>query len=311
MKSINIIPCIVMLLSFQSFSFSQIDSSRLQFFPLHKGDVWQYLYGNEFGSGYYRNQVVTTIDTAMPNGLHYTRVDGAPKSGTKYFRIDSLLRIQEYINTYYDSAAVVKNEANVFRLNEKDSTVYSIGYNIADQLGGPPYIFRYNGIFLKREFGADREIMDFQAGYRRTLPRDTAYNYHCLLLKGFGVYRIEYGENLWVQLTGAIIDGQQFGLIHTDVNNDNPQPLSFGLEQNYPNPFNGTTTIIYNLSRAGRVSIMIYDMLGREVKTVMENYLPAGEYSIHVELPSQPSGVYIYRMRAENQIISKFMMLIK
>ncbi len=77
-------------------------------------------------------------------------------------------------------------------------------------------------------------------------------------------------------------------------------PKQFALYQNYPNPFNPVTTIQFTTAQTGHISLMIMDMLGREVKTLVDDYLPAGEYYIKWDATDFPSGVYFYRIRARN-----------
>ncbi len=88
-------------------------------------------------------------------------------------------------------------------------------------------------------------------------------------------------------------------------------PKQFALEQNYPNPFNPTTTIQYQLPVASDVSLKIYDMLGREVMTLVNGRQDAGAYSVNVNAATLSSGVYFYRFQAGNFVATKKMMLVK
>jgi photosystem II stability/assembly factor-like uncharacterized protein len=72
----------------------------------------------------------------------------------------------------------------------------------------------------------------------------------------------------------------------------------FNLSQNYPNPFNPFTTIKYSLAQKGRVTLSIYDLLGREVIKLIDEEKPAGEYETKWNASSHPSGVYFLRMQA-------------
>ncbi|MBX7042955.1 MAG: T9SS type A sorting domain-containing protein [Ignavibacteria bacterium] len=75
-------------------------------------------------------------------------------------------------------------------------------------------------------------------------------------------------------------------------------PVSYDLEQNYPNPFNPATTIKYKVPVDGTVNIAVYDILGREFKTLVNGYHSAGEYEIILNAEGMSSGVYFYRMTA-------------
>jgi len=77
-------------------------------------------------------------------------------------------------------------------------------------------------------------------------------------------------------------------------------PKNFTLTQNYPNPFNPTTTIGYDLPRAARISLKIYDAVGREVVTLMEGVQDAGFKSIQWDASAVSSGVYMYQLNAKD-----------
>lgn len=75
-------------------------------------------------------------------------------------------------------------------------------------------------------------------------------------------------------------------------------PKTFGLEQNYPNPFNPSTTIAYQLPVASDVSLKVYDVLGREVATLVNARQEAGRYQIPFNASNLASGIYLYRLQA-------------
>ena len=83
------------------------------------------------------------------------------------------------------------------------------------------------------------------------------------------------------------------------------------MSQNYPNPFNPATTISYQLPKNGQVTIKVYDMLGREVKTLVNENKPAGSYNVSFDAGSLSSGVYIYRIVAGDYTAAKKMTLVK
>ncbi|MCB0749974.1 MAG: T9SS type A sorting domain-containing protein [Ignavibacteriae bacterium] len=96
-----------------------------------------------------------------------------------------------------------------------------------------------------------------------------------------------------------------------DVAND-IVPNDFSLEQNYPNPFNPTTKITYTIANSVNVSIILYDMLGRKVKTVVDKNHKPGTYSIDFRAKNNmASGTYIYQIRAGGYTESKKMILLK
>ena len=83
-------------------------------------------------------------------------------------------------------------------------------------------------------------------------------------------------------------------------------PTKFNLSQNYPNPFNPVTKIDFDLPKDSRVSIKVYDMLGREVKTIFDDFRKAGYYTAVFDASSISSGVYFYRIMTDGE--TKFIM---
>jgi len=88
-------------------------------------------------------------------------------------------------------------------------------------------------------------------------------------------------------------------------------PTEFRLEQNYPNPFNPATTIRYELPQAGIVTLKIYDILGKEVVTLVNEQKDAGRYTVQFNASKLASGVYVYRLKVNDFISTKKMTLIK
>ncbi len=88
-------------------------------------------------------------------------------------------------------------------------------------------------------------------------------------------------------------------------------PATFGLSQNYPNPFNPTTTIRFGVRSSGFVVLKVYDVLGREVRTVIGRNERPGTYEVRFDATGLPSGVYFYRLTAGGNTFTKKMLLLK
>ncbi len=88
-------------------------------------------------------------------------------------------------------------------------------------------------------------------------------------------------------------------------------PSEFRLEQNFPNPFNPATTIQYQLPSTSNVSLKIYDVLGNEVVTLVNEKQDAGYKEIKFNANRYASGMYIYRLTAEKYVSIKKMLLLK
>ena len=88
-------------------------------------------------------------------------------------------------------------------------------------------------------------------------------------------------------------------------------PISYNLSQNFPNPFNPATTINFQIPQTGFVALKIYDILGKEVATLVNEQKPQGRYSVNFDASRLASGVYIYQLRVNDYVSSKKMMLLK
>jgi Secretion system C-terminal sorting domain len=103
-----------------------------------------------------------------------------------------------------------------------------------------------------------------------------------------------------------------YGTINTDVKDKQKIiPTIYKLSQNYPNPFNPSTTIEYSIPKTSFVSLKIYDILGTEVATLVNEEKPAGNYQVSFDASSLSSGVYFYRLPAGSFVETKKMILLK
>ena len=101
-----------------------------------------------------------------------------------------------------------------------------------------------------------------------------------------------------------------FGVVN-DVEVLNPSSLTFNLYQNYPNPFNPLTTIRFEVPVSQHIELSIFDMLGREVKVLYNDVAPAGIITIDFNAEGLSSGVYFYRLKTQDFISSKKLLLLK
>jgi len=77
-------------------------------------------------------------------------------------------------------------------------------------------------------------------------------------------------------------------------------PENYSLSQNYPNPFNASTTIHFALPKQTQISLTIFDLLGKEIRIIVEGRFAAGQYEIELNAADLTSGLYFYRLAAEN-----------
>ncbi|MCX6151242.1 MAG: T9SS type A sorting domain-containing protein [Ignavibacteriales bacterium] len=95
------------------------------------------------------------------------------------------------------------------------------------------------------------------------------------------------------------------------VNDNKALAYSYALDQNYPNPFNPATQIKYSIEKPGLVSMKIYDVLGREVKELVNQFQSAGVYSVNFDASNLSSGIYLYQITSGQFQSAKKMMLVK
>jgi len=89
------------------------------------------------------------------------------------------------------------------------------------------------------------------------------------------------------------------------------KPVHFSLSQNYPNPFNASTSISFALPQPGDVRLVVYDLLGRQVETILDESRPAGHHQIIYDASSLSSGVYFYQIKTGDLSETKRMLLLK
>ena len=88
-------------------------------------------------------------------------------------------------------------------------------------------------------------------------------------------------------------------------------PLQYSLEQNYPNPFNPTTTIEYNIPQGDFVTLKVFNVLGKEVATLVNGRVEAGKHKVEFDASALNSEVYFYQIESENYAETKKMILLK
>ncbi len=115
---------------------------------------------------------------------------------------------------------------------------------------------------------------------------------------------------------GIIIKTTNGGEVFTEINSLSAEIANiYSLSQNYPNPFNPVTNIKFNIpignGRDRSVKLIIYDLLGKEIATLINQQMQSGSYSVDWDASNYPSGVYFYKLETENYTESKKMVLVK
>lgn len=121
---------------------------------------------------------------------------------------------------------------------------------------------------------------------------------------------------IWVAWEGGVnnswkLYGSVLTLMITDVQDDEAKPAGYALHQNHPNPFNPTTTIRFSVGTYGHTSLRVYDLLGREVATLVDELKQPGTFHAQFDAQGLSSGVYFYRLTAGTFSASRKMLITK
>lgn len=122
---------------------------------------------------------------------------------------------------------------------------------------------------------------------------------------------VDYGlhESLPSNQVEARLQGGPPPKIVADPNSN--ETIEYSLEQNYPNPFNPVTTIKYSIKTAGEITLKVYDVLGKEVASLVNENQEPGSYSVNFNAANLPSGIYVYRLTSGNFVDTKKLILLK
>jgi hypothetical protein len=274
-------------------------SDPYKFFPSSVGNVWEYS-----GNLGYRAEIYR--DSLDQNGFDHL-----------FYSYDN----------YYPSYAT-------FKIDTTNFVVYYTPYNLnwffykLDADSGDHWMVRpetteiqrmealvrakYPTFFLYRETTI-MEITYYDLNWGDTVINQFSWPRFTMTI-GYGIGEImefdEEGGGPQRILQGCIIDGDTIGVI-TSVKDDFYATNSFELFQNYPNPFNPTTTIKFSISEPQKVKLIIYSLLGEEIKVLVDEYKSSGNHSVIFNASSLSTGVYIYSLIAGNKRLSKKLILLK
>jgi len=254
-------------------------------YPFHAGNLWQY--------SAWPNSYVTTMvigDTALPNGRTYVILSGGfggllRQEGTRVFQWFDYASAERVI---YDFARRTGDTVATAAGLGDTVDVIVIDYGMADMFGRTLNAWR----FLEQSRHTTMYIL-------RTVVDSI----------GVSTLQAEVGD--FFGLRGAIIDGVQYGIINKIHEADNQIPGELVLHQNYPNPFNPTTTIEFQLPHSAFVSLIVFNVLGRDVTRLLTADLEAGTHRVLFDAGDFASGVYYYRLTAGRSMDTKRFILLR
>lgn len=265
--------------------------NNLDYYPLAIGNKWVY------------KVHLANTDPAHPDPTDYMESITVKKDS---LHLDGHYYFVEEIKSVGDWEGV---EYNLERIDTSKGKVITGGYGdynnilVADLLATPGDHFYtifgevYNvSESLENIFGETRRCVKFNISsllvqYQKYISGiGLVYEYHTW----------DWGDTK-KELKGCVINGKLYGdtLIVGVEDNQLSLPTQFELKQNYPNPFNPSTTISYSLPVSGYTSLKVYDLLGREVVTLVDEYKQAGIYSVQLSTNNLQlsSGIYFYTLR--------------
>jgi choice-of-anchor B domain-containing protein len=127
----------------------------------------------------------------------------------------------------------------------------------------------------------------------------------------WGVFMFPSGKIIGSDISGGLFVIKSTVNLVGLGNQNSSSPQEFELRQNYPNPFNPSTSVEYSLSKAGRISIKVYDVLGKQVSLIADEYMQAGNYRATFDAGRLPSGTYFYTLSGDGFRQTKKMTLVK
>ncbi len=293
-----------------------IPDEVLNFYPLAIGNKWiydEYYFSNGNLVHYLFIREVNGI-YLEPNGQLYYILKayslGQPGEGISYERIDSS---SAKIYRYDENLGLPNNEYMIDDLlAEPGDTVFS--HRMGFSASGFTIVLdessfeKWGLIKTKRVFVQHNGLPEPFYSLSEDIGLDSMY------------FDFTNGSTNTYSLKGCIIDGTVYGdtTVVSVEDDEPPLPFEFELAQNYPNPFNPSTTIKYQIPKLSFVTIKVYDVLGNEIVTLVNEEKPVGSYDIEFNATNLPSGIYFYQLRvypagggAGNFIQTRKMVLLK
>ena len=268
-------------------------------FPLSSGNKWFFKkYDYPYWGNPYTSPNITTIIESLPKVL---KEDGKTYSELAFYstKTDTSKHFE------YSGSKFIRQDTNkVYQYYSKDSIKLLCNF---EELGLPVNVFgkdlrKYNTL--------------------NSLPRD-------IIADSLGFYYLNYyggykEGTTYSFLVGCSLEGNVLGnvltnyIVSVEENKFSNIPSSYSLSQNYPNPFNPTTTIKYSIpvetrhaSSLQHVTLKIYDMLGREITTLVNETKSPGSYEVKFNGSTLPSGIYFYRLQCGDYSETKKLVLLK
>lgn len=295
-------------------AYSQNDSLGWSYFPFKTGDMWEYWVDDGVGGD--TIQIFNVKDSVLRDG--------------KILLTQQRRFINPVMYEYFPTYAIDTADAEVFQLFVSDpprsTNVPVHKFNIQQGDQWVLYAYQEGGYEMARvkdvyeDMVFDKITTFIQMHYYGAADSTDTLGLSrevTTLAKGFGVVDRFFSEGgTSYSIKGAVINGILYGdttKIVTAAPHD-PRGVLLGefmLHQNYPNPFNPDTNIEFQIPSSEFVTIRVFDLLGRQVATVLNNRKFAGSHKLLWDASGLPGGVYYYRMVAGSYTQTRRMILVK
>ncbi|NOS84890.1 MAG: T9SS type A sorting domain-containing protein [Ignavibacteria bacterium] len=293
MKTFFVLAQFLLFLSFPYNGYSS-DTSSVKFMPLSVGNLWVYDYFTQ--SGFQYSTVTRVTGDTIINNRRYFKLAGSFFNGwyrtdtttgslmmygglnncNYYFQeslVDSFATVSGCYICSFPSCASIINNVTVFNIV---TSLFNVTNGFGHSYSNRNYA-KYIGLFKSTSFLFN-------------VPVNT-YN-----LRGAKINNTVYGDTSG--LTGISLNEAEI-------------PANYSLSQNYPNPFNPQTKIKFAVPKASFTKLVIYDLLGREVTTLVDEELKPGTYEADWDGSNFSSGVYFYKIISGDYVETKKMVLMK
>jgi hypothetical protein len=282
-----------------------------EFLPLRVGNYWEYQY-DEFYV-YFKEFVRAVGETVMPNGkryvvLHHRLSTGSSGGYNEYWRVD------DSANTYFYEA-LDTTEVLFDRLGAKVGEWWMSWKYVPGRHADSSYMF---GMVIDTGHVGTRATKFIAYNWGAPGPPGSSISWsNDYFTEGIGLTYREYEAYSKQELVGAIIDGDTLGVVSfVERGAEIGSPAALKLFQNFPNPFNSDTHIRLQLGQPGIVKLVVYDLLGREVRQLVDEERQSGEYVTVWDGKddrgqSVSSGIYLYRLTAKDFNFTRKAVLLK
>jgi hypothetical protein len=301
----------ILFCSASNYFLKSIDGGRNWFIP-YSSD-----YLNLLSLSPYNDNIVFALDL---NGFIEKSSDG----GKTFYIVDTTLSTTkiESAYLYYDIDSIHIYEIKLGKEGGKLGPYLVVSHNKGELNTWSKKYSGVNSLFLSVDYSKSGTIYlaDGKNIFVSTNYADSFLPYKSLDSIIVGIYKKPGSDKLYTATKNDIYEITSTSIksikhIITSVSNKFPVPQSFILYQNYPNPFNPSTTISYEIPKSGLVQLKIYNILGREIATLVNENQSAGEHSIifnpQKTKNSISSGIYFYRLKFGSSVLSQKMILLK